>query len=85
MLSNSRRIRLSPDSRCPGRDFNPGHPEYEAGLLTTRPQRTVHDKSNVHKNIRQALSQSHTAPPPPPHFTRSCADGVTNDIWPLWL
>jgi hypothetical protein len=30
-------INLSQDSRSPGRYFNPGPPEYEAGLLTTRP------------------------------------------------
>jgi hypothetical protein len=28
------------DSRCPGRDLNPGPPEYEAGVLT-RPRRSV--------------------------------------------
>jgi hypothetical protein len=27
---------LSQDSRSPGRDLNPGHPEYEAGVLTIR-------------------------------------------------
>jgi hypothetical protein len=28
---------LSQDSRSPGRDLDPGPPEYEAGVLTTRP------------------------------------------------
>jgi hypothetical protein len=32
---------LSQDSRCPGRDLNLGPPEYEAGVLTTRPRRSV--------------------------------------------
>jgi hypothetical protein len=32
---------LSQDSRSPGRDLNPGPPEYEAGVLTTRPRRLV--------------------------------------------
>jgi hypothetical protein len=26
------------DSRCPGRDLNQGTPEYEAGVLATRPR-----------------------------------------------
>jgi hypothetical protein len=32
---------LSQDSRSPGLDSNPGSPEYEAGVLTTRPRRSV--------------------------------------------
>jgi hypothetical protein len=32
---------LNQDSRSPGPDLNPGPPEYEAGVLTTRPQRLV--------------------------------------------
>jgi hypothetical protein len=32
---------LSQNSLSPGRDFNPGPPEYEAGVLTTRPRRSV--------------------------------------------
>jgi hypothetical protein len=28
------------DSWFPGRDLNPGPPEYEGGVLTTRPRRT---------------------------------------------
>jgi hypothetical protein len=32
---------LSQDSRSPGRDSNPGPPEYYAGMLTTRPRRSV--------------------------------------------
>jgi hypothetical protein len=32
---------LSQGSRSPGRDLNPGPPEYEAGVLTTRPRRSV--------------------------------------------
>jgi hypothetical protein len=32
---------LTHDSRSPGRDLNPEPPEYEAGLLTTRPRRSV--------------------------------------------
>jgi hypothetical protein len=28
---------LSLDSQSPGRDFNPGHPEYEAGVLIIQP------------------------------------------------
>jgi hypothetical protein len=32
---------LSQDSRSPGRDLNPGPPEYEAGVLTTRQRRSV--------------------------------------------
>jgi hypothetical protein len=30
------------DSRSPGRDFNPGPPDYEAGVLTNRPRRSVY-------------------------------------------
>jgi hypothetical protein len=32
---------LSQDSQFLGRGLNPGHPVYEAGVLTTRPQRSV--------------------------------------------
>jgi hypothetical protein len=32
---------LSQDSRSPGRDLNPGPPEYEAGVLTTRSRHSV--------------------------------------------
>jgi hypothetical protein len=32
---------LNQDSQSPGRDLNPGHPEYEAEMLTTRPLRMV--------------------------------------------
>jgi hypothetical protein len=32
---------LSQYSRCPGREFNPERPEYEAGILTTPLRRTV--------------------------------------------
>jgi hypothetical protein len=31
----------SQDSRFPGRDLNTGHLEYEAGVLTTQPRRSV--------------------------------------------
>jgi hypothetical protein len=33
---------LSQDNRSPGRDLNPVPPEYEAGVLTTRPRRSVY-------------------------------------------
>jgi hypothetical protein len=32
---------LSQDNWSPGRDLNPGHPEYEAGVPTSRPRRSV--------------------------------------------
>jgi hypothetical protein len=32
---------LSQDSRSAGLDLNPGHPEHEAGVVTTRPRRSV--------------------------------------------
>jgi hypothetical protein len=32
---------LNHDSLSPGRNLNPGSPEYEAGVLTTRPQSSV--------------------------------------------
>jgi hypothetical protein len=31
---------LSQDSLSPGRDLNPGPPQYDAGVLTSRPRRT---------------------------------------------
>jgi hypothetical protein len=34
-------INLNQYSRSPGRDLKSGPPEYEAGLLTTRPQLSV--------------------------------------------
>jgi hypothetical protein len=33
--------KLNQHSRSPGRDLYPGSPEYEAGVLTTRPRRSV--------------------------------------------
>jgi hypothetical protein len=35
---------LSQDSRSPGRDWNSEPPEYEAGVLTTQPRRSVSQK-----------------------------------------
>jgi hypothetical protein len=35
------KINLDQDSRSPGRNLNLGPPEYEAGILTTRPRRSV--------------------------------------------
>jgi hypothetical protein len=32
---------VSQDNRSPGQDLNPGSPEYEAGVIATRPQRSV--------------------------------------------
>jgi hypothetical protein len=32
---------LNEDSRSPGRDLNPGPLEYEAGVLSTQPRRSV--------------------------------------------
>jgi hypothetical protein len=38
---------LSHDSLYPGRDLNPEPPEYVAGVLTTRPGRSVRKKSKL--------------------------------------
>jgi hypothetical protein len=40
------------DSRSPGRDFNPGSPEYEAVVLTTRPRRPVLNLIKVELMLR---------------------------------
>jgi hypothetical protein len=32
---------VSQESRFPGRDFNPRPPDYEAGVLLTRPRRLI--------------------------------------------
>jgi hypothetical protein len=37
-LRKTAKTNLGQDSRSPGRDFNQGPPEYEAGVLTTRPR-----------------------------------------------
>jgi hypothetical protein len=42
---------LGQDSRPSGRDLNPGPPEYEAGMLTTRPWRSV--KTAIMINVRE--------------------------------
>jgi hypothetical protein len=36
--------KISSDSRFPERDMNPGPPEYEAGVLTNRPRRSVKER-----------------------------------------
>jgi hypothetical protein len=38
---------LSQNSRSPDLDFNPGPPEYEAGMLTSRPRLSVPLKSRM--------------------------------------
>jgi hypothetical protein len=43
---------LIQDSRCPGRDLNPGPSEYEAGILTTRPRHSVHCGQNQRSSPR---------------------------------
>jgi hypothetical protein len=43
---------FSQDSRSPGRDLNSGPPEYEAGMLTTRPRCTVRTWQNHAHNCR---------------------------------
>jgi hypothetical protein len=40
-LKGLRKPRDSKDSRSPGRDLNPSRPEYEAGVSTTQPLRSV--------------------------------------------
>jgi hypothetical protein len=40
----------SQSSRSPCRDLNPGLPEYEAGVLTTRPRRSVPELRNKQTN-----------------------------------
>jgi hypothetical protein len=52
ILSNYHGIRLErlrktmknfcQDGRSPGRDLNPAPPEYGAGVITTRPRRSLH-------------------------------------------
>jgi hypothetical protein len=44
---------LSQDSWSPGRDLNPGPPEYEAGMLTTRPWRWFLLGSEVRRTLFQ--------------------------------
>jgi hypothetical protein len=39
---NEKPRNVSQDRRSSGGDLNPGFPEYEAGVLTARPRRTVY-------------------------------------------
>jgi hypothetical protein len=43
------------DIRSPGRDLNPGSPEYEAGALTTQPRRSVTNFGNASFYVAQKL------------------------------
>jgi hypothetical protein len=51
---------FSKDSRSPGRDFNPRPPEYEAGVLTTRPRVAKKRDNNKRINVfmKQLLEES---------------------------
>jgi hypothetical protein len=44
---------FSQDSRSPGRDLNPEPPECEAGVLTTRPRRSVRESEIYLKTWRK--------------------------------
>jgi hypothetical protein len=49
---------LGQDNGFPGRDLNPGPPEYEAGVLTTRPRCSVNATmkiENIAKHRREKL------------------------------
>jgi hypothetical protein len=46
---------ISQDSRCPGRDLNPGHTKYNAGVLTTRSRLSVR---SVFKISQTSLGKS---------------------------
>jgi hypothetical protein len=52
---------FSQDNRSPGQDLNPGPPEYEAGVYTTRPRRSAYLYFPVQLNpqiIRRAITQT---------------------------
>jgi hypothetical protein len=49
---------LNQDSRSPGRDLNPGPPEYESGVLTTRWRRSVRPKRRWQDNVKMDLRQT---------------------------
>jgi hypothetical protein len=51
---------ISQDNRSPGRDLNPGPPEYEAGMLTTRPRSSTKMLCTAH--IRCLLFVYYTVP-----------------------
>jgi hypothetical protein len=53
---------VSQDNRSEGRDLNPGRPEYEAGVLTTRPRRlvTVLYEGGIYVFVRNILTSTHT-------------------------
>jgi hypothetical protein len=45
---------MSQGSRSPGRDLNPGPPEYEAVVLTTKPRRLVVIGVNSYYHLKTA-------------------------------
>jgi hypothetical protein len=54
---------LSQDSWSLGRDLNPGLPEYEAGVLTTQPKRSINLdlKTSYYDNVVRDFPQSFSA------------------------
>jgi hypothetical protein len=46
-------------NRSPGWDLNPGPPEYEAGMLTSRPGRSVAGKSQIHTHTHTNKKKKH--------------------------
>jgi hypothetical protein len=49
---------FSQDSRSPGRDFNTGPPEYEAGVLPSRPRRSVMIQFIHDQATREAVTEN---------------------------
>jgi hypothetical protein len=50
---------LSEDSRSTGRDLNPGLPEYEAGVLISRPRRSVRRHYNEQQHIKGTFTDAY--------------------------
>jgi hypothetical protein len=62
---------LSQDSRSPGRGFHPGPPEYEVGVLTTRPHFSDSSIATLRK-LKKSLS-----------YGRPVYDGVRSHDYPV--
>jgi hypothetical protein len=50
---------LSEDNRSTDRDLNPGLPEYETGVLTSRPRRSVRRHYNEQQHIKGTYTDAY--------------------------
>jgi hypothetical protein len=72
---------ISQDTRSPGRDLNLGLPEYEVGVLTTQPRRSVHGPKNIRSEIDTNQMEISTIRP---LYVGKIGLHSISEVGPLW-